>query len=441
MEATPKVPDNFRSIITDFTKDLSITFPEYIFLWSKWTDTEEFNEKELQYIFEYCLSIYPERFFDILYQNDEIFKPESEINTIFLPSVDFKLLFHCEGVSETTKKTMWKYLQLILFTIVGGIKDKSTFGETLNLFEGVDEEQLNEKLKETMSGITDFFSNISENMDMNAETANTETETETGEKDSPQSPNLEHIFENMPGAKEFAKTFGKMDGLPNMENMQDHLKTLFDGKIGKLAKDMAEEITDEFKDFLGEDMQNTTDPNDMIKKLMKNPKKIMDLMKTVSGKLDSKMKSGEISKDEIMQEASELFGKMKDMGGTEQFAELFKNLTKSMGGMGKNMRMDTNAIDRMTKQQSTRERMLKKLEQRKREAALQNEMRSPPAPMNYSVSSGQQSTNLVFKVGGETQEKTYIHPDLLADMEKEESAKTNGNTNAPKKNKKKKNKK
>ena len=425
--------------ITDFTKDLSITFPEYIFLWSKWTDTEEFNEKELQYIFEYCLSIYPERFFDILYQNDEIFKPESEINTIFLPSVDFKLLFNCEGVSETTKKTMWKYLQLILFTIVGGIKDKSTFGDTLNLFEGVDEEQLNEKLKETMSGITDFFSTISENIDMNQDNVN--TEKETGESEAPQGPNLEHMFENMPGAKEFAKTFGKMDGLPNMENMQDHLKSLFDGKIGKLAKDMAEEITDEFKDLLGADMQNTTDPNDVIKKLMKNPKKIMDLMKTVSGKLDSKMKSGEISKDEIMQEASELFGKMKDMGGTDQFAELFKNLTKSMGGLGKNMRMDTNAIDRMTKQQSTRERMLKKLEQRKREAALQNEMRSQSAPVNFSSPPGQSGNNLVFKVEGETQEKSYIHPDLLADMENEEKAKVDGNTNPAKKNKKKKNKK
>jgi len=442
MEATLKVPDNFRSIITDFTKDLSITFPEYIFLWTKWTDTEEFNEKELQYIFEYCLSIYPERFFDILYQNDEIFKPESEINTIFLPSVDFKLLFNCEGVSETTKKTMWKYLQLVLFTIVGGIKDKSTFGDTLNLFEGVNEEQLNEKLKETMSGITDFFSTISENMDMNQD--NTTTEAETGEREEPQAPNLDDMFENMPGAKEFAKTFGKMDGLPNMENMQDHLKTLFDGKIGKLAKDMAEEITDEFKDLLGEDMQNTTDPNDMIKKLMKNPKKIMDLMKTVSGKLDNKMKSGEISKDEIMKEASELFGKMKDMGGTEQFAELFKNLTKSMGGLGKNMRMDTNAIDRMTKQQSTRERMLKKLEQRKREAELQNEMRSQSAPVNYSITPGQQPNNLVFKVEGETQEKSYIHPDLLADMEKEETTKANSNTNSlnpSKKNKKKKTKK
>jgi Sec-independent protein translocase protein TatA len=178
----------------------------------------------------------------------------------------------------------------------------------------------------------------------------------------------------------------------------------------------------------------------MIKKLMKNPKKIMDLMKTVSGKLDSKMKNGEISKDEIMQEASELFGKMKDMGGTEQFAELFKNLTKSMGGMGKNMRMDTNAIDRMTKQQSTRERMLKKLEQRKREAALQNEMRSQSAPVNYSVSSGQQPNNLVFKVEGETQEKSYIHPDLLAEME-EDKSNTNGNANPSKKNKKKKSKK
>jgi len=435
MEAIPKVPDNFRSIITDFTKDLSITFPEYIFLWTKWTDTEEFNEKELQYIFEYCLSIYPERFFDILYQTDEIFKPESDINTIFLPSVDFKLLFNCEGVSETTKKTMWKYLQLILFTIVGGIKDKSTFGDTLNLFEGVDEEQLNEKLKETMGGITDFFSTISENMDINQE--NTTRHVETSEHEEPETPNLEHMFENMPGATEFAKTFGKMDGLPNMENMQDHLKTLFDGKIGKLAKDMAEEITDEFKDLLGEDMQNTTDPSDMIKKLMKNPKKIMDLMKTVSGKLDSKMKSGEISKDEIMQEASELFGKMKDMGGTEQFAELFKNLTKSMGGMGKNMRMDTNAIDRMTKQQSTRERMLKKLEERKREAALQNEMRTQTMPVNYSLTPGQQSNNLVFKVEGETQEKSYIHPDLLADMENEEKA----NTNAQKKDKKDKKKK
>jgi hypothetical protein len=63
---------------------------------------------------------------------------------------------------------------------------------------------------------------------------------------------------------------------------------------------------------------------------------------------------------------------MKEMGGTEQFNELFKNLTKSMGAMGKGARMDTNAMERMTKQQTTRERMLRKLEQRKQ---LQNQMK------------------------------------------------------------------
>ena len=37
-----------------------------------------------------------------LYQNNDIFNADSEINTTFLPNVDFKLLFNCEGVSENT---------------------------------------------------------------------------------------------------------------------------------------------------------------------------------------------------------------------------------------------------------------------------------------------------------------------------------------------------
>ena len=31
-----QIPDNFNTVILDFTKDLSITYPEYSFLWSKW---------------------------------------------------------------------------------------------------------------------------------------------------------------------------------------------------------------------------------------------------------------------------------------------------------------------------------------------------------------------------------------------------------------------
>jgi len=103
--------------------------------------------------------------------------------------------------------------------------------------------------------------------------------------------------------------FPKMAGMPDISKIQEHLKTLFEGKIGSLAKEMAEEISEEFKDILDGDTAGIKSSEDVIKKLMKNPKKIMDLMKTVGSKLDNKMKSGEISREELMKEASEMLGK------------------------------------------------------------------------------------------------------------------------------------
>ena len=161
MEQIP-VPENFRSIIVDFTNDLTVTFSEYAYLWEKWRNPD-LPESDLAELFQFCVKVYPERFFDILYQKEEIFGANDDTNVDFLPNVSFKLLYSCENVSETTKKTIWKYLQLILFTIVGGIKDKSMFGEAANMFEGMGEGELQEKLDEAMGGITDFFKSM-ENM-------------------------------------------------------------------------------------------------------------------------------------------------------------------------------------------------------------------------------------------------------------------------------------
>jgi negative regulator of replication initiation len=367
-----EMPENFRSLIVDFTNDLSTTFPEYADLWKVWNDPELPNE-ELEKLFDYFVKVYPERFFDILYQNVDLFKPETESNTFFLPNVDFKILFNCENVSENTRKAIWKYLQIILFTIVNSVKDKSKFGETMNLFDGVDESELQGKLKETFESIGSFFTN------MNSEGEET-SEDQGGDENK-------HTFH-----------FDKMGDMPNPEDLHGHLKGLFDGKIGSLAKEMAEEIQKDFSDILdGDEDINST--QDVLKKILKNPKKIMDLMKTVGNKLNSKMQSGEISQDEIMKEASEWMSKMKDMGGSDQFNEIFKNITKNMGGLGKNMKFDTNAFNRMSKQQTTRERMLRKLEVRKQERAatkLENQIHPTDIPNNY-----------VFKTDdGEQQEKS-----------------------------------
>lgn len=425
-------PDNFISIVRDFLKDLSVTFPEYIYLWASWTDPK-LPDTEIQKLYEYCIRVFPERFFDILYQNDELFTPENSANTFFLPNVDFKVLFNTENVTENTKKALWKYLQLLLFTIVNSIKDKADFGDTMNLFNGIDENELQSKLNETFSSIGDFF----KNMEQAAGEAQEEASKENG-------------FEGF--------------NMPNPEELHGHLKGLFEGKIGTLAKELAEEISHDFQDILGEteDINESTSTQDVLKKMLKNPKKIMDLMKTVSGKLDSKMKSGEISKDEIMKEASEWMSKMKDMGGSDQFNEIFKNITKNMGGMGglasmagmeglgglgnlgKNMRFDTNAYERMTKQESMKQRMRNKLAKRKEQQAhMQSKINE--IKTNSSIVQSSEPNQFVYKIAGEegVQEKSYIKRDTEKTVEQmmEEIGPIDTPASAPKKNKKKKGKK
>jgi hypothetical protein len=365
------IPENFRSVVKDFTNDLSLTFPEYVYLWQKWAG-DDLTEEEVIDLFAYCTAFYPERFFDILYQNDEIFLKESEVNTFFLPNVDFKILFNCDGVTDKTKQSIWKYLQLLLFTIVQKIDNKNVFGETMNIFDGIDEEHLQEKLQETMSGISEFFSKMAEET--------TEPFTNTCDSDNTTS----NANENEE-SRNFNFTPPDFSNMPNPENMHEHLKSLFDGKIGKLAKEMAEEITNDIGGIFGENGQNDINSvQDVLKTLLKNPKKMMDLMKNVGDKLNRKMQSGDISQEELMKEASEIFNKMKADGNGADFNEMMKKMMKQMGGMGgmgamgggKNMRVDTNAMEQMFKKQATKETMrnklLKKMEAKRQAQSLEN---------------------------------------------------------------------
>jgi len=370
-------PENFKPIILDLVNDLTTTFPEYSELWKSWCTAEV---PEFDTLFQYCLTVYPERFFDILYNNADIFGKDSVVNTMFLPSVDFKVLFNCDGVTENTKKTLWKYLQLILFNVVGSIDDKSKFGDAASMFDGIDEKVLQDKLKETMEGIGDLF------------------------KDN-----------------EF--TFDAAEGMPKADDIHEHLTGIFDGKIGKLAKELAEEISGDFADLVGDGTDGAT-TQDVIKKMMKNPKKMMDLVKTVSDKLTNKLDSGEITKEEIMKEASGIMDKMKDIGGGDKLQEMLK---KFAGAMGKNARVDMSALDRMTKQEANKDRIRQKLEKRRAAAVMEQKSAS----------------EFVYKVPGEEgQQRSSAPPmsdeQLIAEFEKDTSAKTgpSAGTGANKKKKK-----
>ena len=105
-----EITDKLIKVLKDLMSDILTTFPEY----SENLDNrlknilEEEPEKELlDSLYEYIKTVYPERFFDILYQNDSMFD-NKEIDTNFLPGVDFSVLMK-EDITSKTKDVLWKY--------------------------------------------------------------------------------------------------------------------------------------------------------------------------------------------------------------------------------------------------------------------------------------------------------------------------------------------
>ena len=162
------IPAEFKKIIVDMTKDILTSFPEQeqnlqhdlknvVFEIDK--DT---LEESLQFVFDYCRCFYPARFFDILYQNNSMFE---EYKSEYLPGINFQTLWE-ENISDKTRETIWKYLQLVLFTIVSSISDGDnfgdTFGDTAKLFEAINKNEFKSKLEETISQMQNLFGEMKE---------------------------------------------------------------------------------------------------------------------------------------------------------------------------------------------------------------------------------------------------------------------------------------
>jgi len=151
-----------------------------------------------------------------------------------------------------------------------------------------------------------------------------------------------------------------------------------------------------------------------FKNYSKIPGKLINMVKKVGSKLDSKLKSGEIKESELMEEASELMEKMKNMPG-------MKNMDKILGKMGlptggKNSKVSMGAFQAQMRNNigkaKQKERMLRKLEERKKERELL----------------------------AQTNQKQYT-TSSWGDNEKVEKSSRNGNIKKRKKKKKNKNKK
>jgi hypothetical protein len=335
-EKKEPIPEEFQKIIKDFISDILTTFPEYEPIILKWwaKDFSTLNEEQyavkMDFIFKHCLTVFPERFFDILYKNGEIFGDNSSSNAEFLPGISFKYLWKCD-ISDNTRETIWKYLQLILLSLVGSMKNKDAFGDSAKLFESMNEDEFKGKLEETLENMQKLFEN-------------SKKEGNTGENSS----------NNI-----------NMENLPNAEEIHDHITGMLGGKLGQLAKEIAEETAEN----LNIDMENVTDAKGVFQNLFKNPGKLMGLVKNVGSKLDERIKSGEIKESELYSEATEIMNKMKDMPGMDNIQSMLRQMGMAGGAMpnlGRNTKVDVNAmqnqLNRLEKNAKMKENMKKKAE-------------------------------------------------------------------------------
>lgn len=268
--------DGFCTILFDFVKDLTGTFPELLdtpYMLDIATKPQDEVRHQYDVVFQHILVVAPPVCLSILNQNEELFATPF----LFFPDIDFSALWN-DRITSTTKQTMWKYLKLIIFSMMEHMnKDMS--------------EMINEdKLKQMME--------------------------EMSASDVP-------------------------------EKMNESFKSLIDGKIGDLAKEIAAETIGENPD------------EDTLKNLMSSPTSIGNLVGAVGEKISSKIKSGELKESELLEEATQMLSKLKDMPGMSQFEEMFSKLGKmNVPAMQAKMNQDI-------KKAKTKERLRGKLEKKK----------------------------------------------------------------------------
>jgi hypothetical protein len=300
----PGPNQEFKTIMDDFMRDLILTFPEYNDIIIKYAD-------RYQFLYEFCQKTYPPQFFNILYKNEALLHSDkSEGRVELFPELDFVKIMNCPDISLETRDTIWKYLQLILFSIIGTIKDADAFGQdTTNLFGGISADEMQTKMTEVMDGLRAMFPGAGVGDD-------DETGADAGVGEGAGA-----------GVGDFP--FDISGDIPNIQN---HLQDILGGKIGQFATELADEWATEF-DI---DLESAADtaPMNMFDKLMKDPTKMYTLIQKIGERFQEKMASGEFTEKELRKEAKQIAEKFKNIPGMERMNSILSKLTQGKGRGG-----------------------------------------------------------------------------------------------------------
>ena len=278
MSTTPE----FSKVMTSFIYDIKTTFPEYSSIVDKWCSN-------MDKLFEFCKTKYPKCHRDILNKNVNIFDDTSKVDTEFLPHIHFKNLWQYEDLSSSSKEVIWGYLKLILLSLPVEESHEIDLDEAFNSVQELFKLQAQEAARSDLS---------TNNNDPVVNNINIDELPESN--DQPLRPTTETTT----------------NGSLNL------LNDIFGGTLGNIAKDIASEMTDDLH------LENGTSIEDAMKSLFNNPTKIASLFKSVSDKLDTKMSSGELNNNELLEETTNIMNQFKNIPGLNNLNKMFTDLEK-----------------------------------------------------------------------------------------------------------------
>lgn len=355
--------ERFNSTLQEFLNIIKTNFPNQQEQIDKHYNFETNTDKYINEFLKNC----EDKGDDISTKNEIIFSR----NQVLLNSVDFYTIWNEETLEDNQRENIWNYIHSLYIFAFEYIKEENLKDILKNIKKiGTDRNSLDEHTR-TFLNIVDTLTE--------KYTKKSKTDTDTDSKDD---SSVDEDDENSD------------DPTGGFFNMPD----MFNGIIGDLAKEIAQDLDPSKLDL--------SNPMEMLQDLLSgnydenNDKTgVGSLIKNIVSKIQTKIESGEISKDSLMDEAQNImksfkggkkgkfnmFKKMMDQMNIDINDETKENMTsaqkdmyeqaqKIINNVGKNVASnDVGQLRKKMELMSTRDRLRKKLEEKKKLMEMQSQ--------------------------------------------------------------------
>lgn len=336
----------YQNTFTQFVTDLGKVFPEKKEILDQLLSSQ--TPYSLTHVQEFLGSVKP-FYVEIANKDSAIFYNNSSLT--FYPNLNFSELWTL-GISDNTKNNIWSYLHTLIlssFAIISKSSDISMLIRKMNKVIKSQPEDNSDSTTNQAKAIIQIASTLKKDKKHN--TTNTTTESDSAPSTSDDNSlfdldNLPDLSDDSDNENDKGVAKKDKDSNGDDDDLDFDPTELFEGtKIGELAKEIAEEM--DIKSLGLGDLENSDEPEniqDAFSKILGNdPSKLMNTVQNIGSKVQEKISNSGLTQEEMVKEAQ---GMMENMHETPMFKELFKN--NEMGAMFQQMSQMMSQVQRQS---------------------------------------------------------------------------------------------